>query len=108
MDARAETIRRALPFHRVEVKTLREDWPEKRAAAEKDIRAFVNQATDNGMRVIVIPFRVHGFGPYAPVLDGLDYAADGRGLLPDARVTAWIAREAKSLGSRVEGHSKTP
>jgi hypothetical protein len=97
IDARADEIRRVLPLHSVRVETLREDWPDKRAAAEQRIRAFVARAAENGRRVIVIPFRLHGFGPYAEVLDGLEYVADGRGLLPDARVTRWIANQTMAL-----------
>jgi sirohydrochlorin cobaltochelatase len=97
IKARAAEIRRALPFPVVQVETLREDWPEKRAVAEQRIRALVTAASNRGRRAIVIPFRVQGFGPYAEVLDGLEYVADGRGLLPDARVTEWLSRQAAAL-----------
>jgi len=40
--------------------------------------------------VIIIPFRLFGFGPYADVFEGLSYRADSLGLLPDQRVTDWI------------------
>lgn len=105
LDARADEIRQALPFHAVRVETLREDWPEKRKGAEQRIRALVTAASHGKRRAIVIPFRVHGFGPYAEVLDGLEYVADGRGLLPDARVTNWIARQAAVLRA---GPFRTP
>lgn len=91
IDARAENVRRALPFSRVQVMTLREDWPEKRVEAERRIREFVSTAGGEGLTPIVIPFRVYGFGPYGQVLDGLEYVADGRGLLPHLEVTNWIA-----------------
>ena len=57
---------------------------------------FVEHAAKNG-RAIVIPFRVEGFGPYAEVLKGLDYASDGRGLVPDAGVTQWIEHQITTL-----------
>ena len=98
LDARAEGVRRALPFRTVRVATLREDWPEKRKDAEQRIRNYVEQASQNG-RAIVIPFRVQGFGPYAEVLKGLDYASDGRGLVPDAGVTQWIEHQIAMLES---------
>lgn len=85
------------PFRRVEVRTLREDWPEKRQDAEREVREFVQRATADHGRTLVIPFRVEGFGPYAKVLDGLDYAADGIGLLPHPNVTAWIERQVEEL-----------
>lgn len=97
IDARADAVRQALPFRRVQVDTLREDWPEKRAAAESRIRAFVERATRESGRAIVIPFRVEGFGPYGKVLDGLDYLADGRGLVPSPQVTQWVRRQAEEL-----------
>src|SRR5262249_26521480 len=62
IDARAETVRRAAPYRRVQAETLREDWPDKRAVSEARIRAFVVEASKDGGRAIVIPFRVAGFG----------------------------------------------
>lgn len=105
LEARADAIRTTAPFRRVQVETLREDWPEKRAAAERRIRAFVEAAKENGGRAIVIPFRVQGFGPYAKVLEGLDYVADGKGLLPHAEVTAWIEQQVVMLE---RGSFRTP
>ena len=93
LDDRAKVIRARLPFRRVQVETLREDWPEKRVDAEKRIRAFVERAGAEGGVAIVIPFRVQGFGPYKKVLEGLTYAADGTGLIPHAEVTKWIERQ---------------
>ena len=97
IDARANAVREALPFRRVQVMTLREDWPDKRAAATARIRSYVQRAASQGGRAIVIPFRVQGFGPYAEVLQGLEYVADGRGLVPDTEVTAWVRRQAETL-----------
>lgn len=97
LEARAETVRRALPFRSVRVATLREDWPEKRREAEQRIRSFVAQASQSGGRALVIPFRVQGFGPYAKVLEGLEYVSDGRGLVPDPGVTSWIAQQIATL-----------
>lgn len=97
MDARAEGVRDALPFRHVQVMTLREDWPDKREEAERRIRAFVVNARTNQITTIVIPFRVQGFGPYAQVLDGLQYVADGQGLIPHTKVTHWIAEQIATL-----------
>ena len=96
IDARAEAVRQALPFRRVQVMTLREDWAQKRAQAEQRIRQFVTDAAADGLTTIVIPFRVHGFGPYAQVLEGLDYVADEQGLIPHRQVTGWIAEQIAS------------
>ena len=99
LDARASVVRARAPFRRVHVETLREDWPEKRVDAEKRIRDFVQRASSEGGKAIVIPFRVQGFGPYAKVLEGLDYAADGTGLIPHAEVTKWIERQISAVGA---------
>lgn len=97
INARVDTVRQALPFRRVQVETLREDWPDKRTAAEARIRAFVERAGQEGGRAIVIPFRIQGFGPYVTVLEGLDYLADGRGLVPSPQVGQWVRRQAEQL-----------
>jgi sirohydrochlorin ferrochelatase len=97
IDAQAEAVRQALPFRRVQVETLREDWPEKRKVAEARIRAFVQDAAQNGGRAIVIPYRIQGFGPYAKVLDGLSYVSDGKGLIPSVEIEHWVRRQAQEL-----------
>jgi len=90
MESRAETIRAAAPYQRVVVETLREDWQDPRAEAEARIRSLLHRAAQNGDRVIVVPLRVSGFGDYADVLEGLEYEADGLGLLPHPLMTEWI------------------
>jgi len=91
--SRANSVADNFPFRRVHVETLREDWPEKRVAAELRIRAFVERAQAEGGTAIVIPFRVHGFGPYSEVLEGLDFTSDGRGLVPHGNVTQWMEEQ---------------
>lgn len=105
MDQRAEAVRRFGPFRKVQAETLREDWPEKRVVSEARIRAFVEAGSRDGNRVIVIPYRVAGFGPYANVLKGLDYVADSQGLLPSMEVEHWIRRQVKELAA---GPFRTP
>lgn len=97
INLRADAVRKALPFRRVQVETLQEDWPDQRKAAEVRIRAFVERANQTGGRAIVIPFRVEGFGSYAQVLKGLDYISDGRGLVPSPQVEQWVRRQAAEL-----------
>ena len=55
-----------------------------------------------GLEPVVIPFRVHGFGPYTRVLEGLDYRADELGLLPHQNVNLWVANQAELLRKRAE------
>ena len=99
LETLAQPLEQELPFRAVEVHTLREDWEDKRKSAEERIRAFVESANLDGGRCLVIPFRVHGFGPYAEVLDGLDYVSDGIGLLPHEAITDWMTRQAEALAS---------
>jgi hypothetical protein len=105
LDASAGAVRKRSPFRRVQVETLREDWPDKRVDAEKRIRAFVERAAAEGGKAIVIPFRVQGFGPYAKVLEGLDYVSDGKGLIPHVEVSNWIERQIVGLEA---GPFRTP
>lgn len=99
LDDRANAVR-ALGFRTVRVETLREDWPEKREAAEARIRGYVENAGRDGGRALVIPYRVQGFGPYADVLDGLAYASNGHGLVPHPALVAWVQRQAQLLRTR--------
>ncbi len=92
MDARAEPLRQD-GFQRVETATLREDWPEKREAARQRIRDFVRGSNEAGRTPIILPYRVHGFGPYHEVLEELDYVANENGLIPHPAVTRWIVRQ---------------
>ncbi|MGD2044741.1 MAG: hypothetical protein PVJ80_03845 [Gemmatimonadota bacterium] len=86
----------AQSFAAVHSATLREDWADARAAAEQEIRALVRGEGEQGRRVIVVPVRLSGFGPYADVLEGLDYVA-GEGLLPNTGATEWIERMACAI-----------
>ena len=97
IDRLANQARSLGPFRSVRVETLREDWAEKRVIAERSIRAFVVEGNRDGGRVIIVPFRLAGFGPYREVLSGLDYVADERGLLPHPQVSRWIEEQVQLL-----------
>ena len=92
MEDAAATLR-SNGYAEVEVATLREDWAAQRARAEEHIRATVARMGTEHDRVVVIPYRVSGFGPYAAVLEGLDYVGT-EGLLPHELVTQWIGGRA--------------
>ena len=94
---RTEVARDALGLRDIKVFTLREDWFAKRGEAENNIRKYIEAASESGLIPIVVPFRVHGFGPYARVLEGLDYKADGLGLLPHENVGLWVENQAEFL-----------
>ncbi len=100
LDTLANHVRASAPFQKVVIETLREDWTGKRAKAEYRIREIARGADEHGLRLIVIPFRLSGFGPYREVLEGLPYVADGLGLLPHENVTRWIEQQAaEALGN---------
>jgi hypothetical protein len=88
MDSISAALRK-VGFASVSVATLREDWDEKRVIAERQIRDYVSTESAAGRRVIVVPMRLSGFGPYAEVLSGLEYTPT-EGLLPHPSVSDWI------------------
>lgn len=94
MERRIGRVRASGSFRQVRCETLREDWPEKRADAEQRIRRYIEESRQNDNRVIVVPFRIAGFGPYAEVLKDLEYVADGRGFCPHPNMTRWIEETA--------------
>jgi sirohydrochlorin ferrochelatase len=81
------------PFYGVRSATLREDWAEARAIAEREIRGFVEEENRAGRRVLVVPVRLSGSGPYADVLEGLSYQM-GDAVLPHDEVATWLRRVA--------------
>ncbi len=92
----AGAIRTAAGFADVRGFTLREDWPASRAPSERAIRDYVAAHARSGQRVLVVPFRLFGFGPYRDVLKGLEYRSDGTGLLPHAAVAEWLASRVRA------------
>lgn len=86
-------------FSDVRSATLREDWDDARAVAEEEIREYVESRVTEGDRVLVLPVRLSGFGPYAEVLVGLEYER-GRGFLPHPLIGDWIMTTANSVSCR--------
>lgn len=103
LDRLADTVRATGLFRSVAVNSLREDWKDKRAKSEEEIRRYVEMHSKDGGRVLVIPFRLYGFGPYAEVLKGLTYTSTDKGLLPSSRVTEWISRMTRDLLVQANG-----
>jgi hypothetical protein len=95
MESAAQPLR-DVGFRKVRVATLREDWADRRQEAEADVRLFVSERRNQGDRVLVLPYRLSGFGPYASVLDGLSHEA-GRGFLPHPQVTEWMRETVDAL-----------
>lgn len=106
LDELANATRALGTFRAVRVETLREDWPEKRVGAIARIREFVAQGNRDGGRVLVVPFRVNGFGPYAEVLKDLNYVSDGVGLAPHPKVTRWIEEQIRHCETELMGQNR--
>jgi hypothetical protein len=83
-------------FASVRAATLREDWPDRRAEAEKSIRDYVERQSEAGRQVIVVPMRLSGVGPVADVLAGLTFAPT-KGLLPHPAISDWIRYTAREV-----------
>lgn len=94
--AHMERALRDVPVRSARAFTLREDWPEDRALARAEIRAWVEGRAREGARVLVVPYRLSGFGPYAEILQGLEYVP-GRSFLPHPAVSDWIAATAAGI-----------
>lgn len=80
------------PFRDIRAMSIREDWPDKRADALSEIRAFIEQANKGEGRAIVVSNRLYGSGPYATYLDGLEYVMNGQGLIPHPNFTRWVEK----------------
>ncbi|MCG8414904.1 MAG: hypothetical protein MI746_11860 [Pseudomonadales bacterium] len=106
ISERTQFAKKQLGLHDVKVFTLREDWAPKRKEAESRIRAYVEQMQNQGFSVLVVPYRVQGFGPYAEVLAGLNYRADELGLLPHSNVDQWIRSQALLLEATATDHHR--
>lgn len=98
MEGAVDAVR-ARGFRDAAAFALREDWPEARAAAEREIRTWVETRRAEGDRILVVPYRLSGFGPYASVLEGFEYA-EGRGLLPHPLVARFVEETASELLAR--------
>ena len=79
------------PFKKIIGMTLREDWPDKRAKALKEIKKVVKEGNSSG-KVIIISNRLHGSGPYNHFLKGLEFEMNSKGLAPHPNLTKWIEK----------------
>ncbi|MBS0178299.1 MAG: hypothetical protein JSR20_06010 [Nitrospira sp.] len=72
----------------IQAATVREDWPEQRDKAVKEIRTMIEEASKNG-RALLVADRLYGAGPYRHLFEGLDYALNDQGLAHPA-LTDWL------------------
>lgn len=100
MATLADHVRQAVPFRQIETRLLRDDAPKPvKARALAALREAVAEQ-DKAGRVVVVPLLVSP-GAVADeipsTLAGLDFAWDGRTLLPDDRVAQWILARARAV-----------
>ena len=79
------------PFKKIIGMTLREDWPDKRAKALKEIKKVVKEGNSSG-KVIIISNRLYGSGPYNHFLKGLEFEMNSKGLAPHPNLTKWLEK----------------
>ena len=98
MTRLSEHVRSALPFRNVDTRLLRDDAPKPvkdRALAE--LREAVTAHAKTG-RVVIVPLLLSP-GSVADeipsTLTGLEFAWDGRTLLPDDRIAQWVIARAR-------------
>jgi hypothetical protein len=79
--------------------TVREDWPEQREKAVRQVREMIQDASQSG-RALIIADLLYGSGPYRTLFEGLDYTLNDKGLAHPV-LTQWletgIARTASIL-----------
>jgi sirohydrochlorin cobaltochelatase len=99
----ARRVKDKVKFSEAHAFLLREDAePKARAKAHKELRKTVGILSRSG-KVIVVPHLLATDGTERSIrklLDGLFYAFNGKGLMPDARLAQWVedkAREAAEL-----------
>lgn len=102
IEKRTELIQIQHNFRSVHVATLREDWEDKREMAEVHVRQLIETANTTGGTALIIPYRVHGFGPYEQVFEGLQYRANQTGLIPHSAVTDWIIEQVSILETNLQ------
>lgn len=102
IEKRTALIQTQHNFRSVHVATLREDWEDKRETAEVHVRQLIETANTTGGTALIIPYRVHGFGPYEQVFEGLQYRANHTGLIPHSAVTDWIIEQVSTLETTLQ------
>ncbi|MGE3277873.1 MAG: sirohydrochlorin chelatase [Vicinamibacterales bacterium] len=100
MKLLAGAMHDAADFASIDYLTVRDDAPEPlRGEAAEALRALVSRRAGEGRRVLIVPLLLSYGGIEKGIrkrLDGLDYTMAGQGLMPDARLAAWVERAAST------------
>ncbi|MCA9482201.1 MAG: hypothetical protein KC553_00535 [Nitrospina sp.] len=78
-----------VPFREVRGLTVREDWPDKKEGALKNIRTLIEEGSASG-RTLIISNRLYGSGRYDEFFNGLVYEMNREGLAPHPNLTRWL------------------
>lgn len=100
LSALAKQIAVTKSFARIEVATVRDDADAAvRDAATAHFRSLVSAATRQHLRALIVPVLLSYGGIENGIrkrLDGLDHTFSPAGVLPDARILAWIKASAEA------------
>lgn len=92
-------------FRDIRAMSLREDWPDKREAAFREIRGYLETANEKG-RAIVVSNRLYGSGSYRKFLEGEEYVMNGQGLIPHPNFARWVETTLREGIDILKGRSK--
>lgn len=104
IDANIEKLRQephCAKLKAIKAMTVREDWPELREKAVKEVREFVEESSKTG-KVLVISNRLYGSGQYSKMLDGLDFEMNGKGFLSPV-IEQWLDQSIQQVTERLQG-----
>ncbi len=88
----------------IKAATVREDWPELREKAVKEVRELIQEGNKTG-RVLVISNRLYGPGPYPKMLAGLDFELNGKGFLSPV-IANWLDQSIQQVTGTTERTEK--
>jgi sirohydrochlorin ferrochelatase len=108
LEKQAAVIRNTSKFTDVKVLSIEDDAiPEVRAARLAELRGMVQEATDEGREVVIVPLILTRGGFHARLqkdLTGLTYNFANRGLIEHPLFQEWIvARVNEATGSKAPG-----
>jgi sirohydrochlorin ferrochelatase len=109
INAHIETLKQdphCAQLKAIRAATVREDWPDKRDKAVKDIRDMIETASQTG-RALLIADRLYGSGPYPKLFQGLDYTLNDKGLAHPV-LTGWLRTAIDRAAATLTAPRATP
>ena len=103
LTSQAERIVESSDFGDVQVLSIQDDAvPETRAANKARLRGMIEEASESGREVVVVPMLLTRGGFHARLqkdLDGLDYNFANRGLIEHPAFQVWISEQVSNAAS---------